>query len=95
MFATIRNCTLLQVKTHTELWNIYQVSEEQRIRRSEDQKSRVAKEPSKTTPRLAVLGPESEIAPFVFAATIEAEGLIDTASETKLFNDEQDQARGQ
>jgi len=29
----------LQVKTHAELWNIYQVSEEQRIRRSEEESS--------------------------------------------------------
>jgi len=42
-----------------------------------------------------VLGPESEIAPFVFAATIEAVGLIDTASETKLFNDDCMSARSE
>jgi len=59
---------------------------------SDDQKSRDMKVLSKTTPRVAVLGPENEMASFVPIETTEAVGLMDAAAsdtETKLFNDEQ------
>jgi len=45
---------------------------------------------SKTTLKVVMLGREKDTPPFLTAAaTMEAVGLIDTASETKLFNDEQ------
>jgi hypothetical protein len=51
---------------------------------------------SKTTLKVVTLGREKDTAPFLtVAATMLAVGLTDTASETKLFNDEQDRVRDQ
>jgi hypothetical protein len=60
---------------------------------SDDQKSKDIRLLSKTTPKVAVLGPEIEMASFELIDTTEAVGLIDAAApdaETKLFNDERE-----
>lgn len=71
-------------RSRPRVWNISEVSK--------DHRNKVTRLPNKTTPRVAVLGPENETAPFVAGTTVTV-GLIDAAaSETKLFNDER--ARG-
>lgn len=55
------------------------------IKVSDDQKRRVARLPSKTTPKVVALGRENDTAPLVLADTGVADGA---ASATKLFNDD-------
>lgn len=55
---------------------------------SKNQK-KMARPLSKTTLKVATLGREKDTAPFLtVAATMVAVGLTETASETKLFNDD-------